>query len=410
MDIDGLGEKIIDQLIEKGHVHTYPDIFRLKPKEISELTHETVFGRKKASAIVSAIHTAREKWSLIKDAAEEHRQSAPSLKAHLLWLAAPAQLGLKGVGDKTINQLVESGLVKSVDDLFHLSVDQLASLRQQVKVGETTAEKIVVRTKEAKSRGLGRVLSSLGIRLVGATAARSFAEWAKDIDRLSNSSVETLAAVLAKDPQKKKDLADNERAFAEALWKSLKGRQQRELFDTVVNQLRESPEQSSEEFLKARDERLPRSDRLGKRRIQTISECFPTVASIQTASSAEIFECLFEGAAVARSLYDYLHSPQGEQVIKGLRNEGVVLTEAVIERRRSEWSGKTVVITGSFEGFTREQIKEKLIAFGAKVSDSVSSKTDTVFVGAEPGTKHDKAIKLGINIEGDDAVRKLMQA
>ncbi len=89
---------------------------------------------------------------------------------------------------------------------------------------------------------------------------------------------------------------------------------------------------------------------------------------------------------------------------------GVVLTEhAPVRRTDSEWSGKTVVITGSFAGFTRDQIKQKLIIAGAKVADAVSSKTDLVLVGTDPGSKRDKALALGITMQGEDAVAELMK-
>jgi DNA ligase (NAD+) len=164
------------------------------------------------------------------------------------------------------------------------------------------------------------------------------------------------------------------------------------------------------DFLTGRDTLLARDQRLGKRRIRELTECFPTFAELQAASEGDLFECLLQGAAVAQSIYNFLHSPEGERIIQSLEREGVTLTETAVKPTDSEWSGKTVVITGSFEGYTREKIKEHLISLGAKVSDSVSSKTDVLLVGADPGSKREKAVSLGIQILGEEAVRKLMRS
>lgn len=64
----------------------------------------------------------------------------------------------------------------------------------------------------------------------------------------------------------------------------------------------------------------------------------------------------------------------------------------------NEFEGKTVVVTGTLENYSRTQIKEKLESLGAKVSSSVSKKTDYVIVGKEAGSKYEKAKLLKLNI------------
>lgn len=61
-------------------------------------------------------------------------------------------------------------------------------------------------------------------------------------------------------------------------------------------------------------------------------------------------------------------------------------------------SDKTFVLTGTLSAMNREQVKETLEALGAKVSGSVSKKTDYVIVGSDPGSKYDKAMDLGLAI------------
>jgi DNA ligase (NAD+) len=67
------------------------------------------------------------------------------------------------------------------------------------------------------------------------------------------------------------------------------------------------------------------------------------------------------------------------------------------------------VLTGTLESLTREEAKERLQALGAKVSSSVSAKTDFVVAGADPGSKYDKAQALGVRIVDEAELLKLLQ-
>lgn len=64
--------------------------------------------------------------------------------------------------------------------------------------------------------------------------------------------------------------------------------------------------------------------------------------------------------------------------------------------------GKTIVVTGSLKNYSRSEIKEKLQNLGAKVSESVSKKTDYVIAGKDPGSKYNKALELGIKILSEE--------
>jgi DNA ligase (NAD+) len=71
--------------------------------------------------------------------------------------------------------------------------------------------------------------------------------------------------------------------------------------------------------------------------------------------------------------------------------------------------GLTLVVTGSLERFTRDSVKEAIIARGGKASGSVSKKTDYVVVGDSPGSKADKAEQLGVPILDEAAFEKLLE-
>jgi DNA ligase (NAD+) len=70
--------------------------------------------------------------------------------------------------------------------------------------------------------------------------------------------------------------------------------------------------------------------------------------------------------------------------------------------------GKTFVLTGTLESMTRDEAKARLEEKGAKVSGSVSAKTDYVVVGADPGSKADKARELGVAILDEAAFKSLL--
>ena len=67
------------------------------------------------------------------------------------------------------------------------------------------------------------------------------------------------------------------------------------------------------------------------------------------------------------------------------------------------------MVTGSLVGFTRDSIKEYITDFGGKVSDSVSSKTDYLVLGENPGSKQDQALTLGVKIISEDELRQLAE-
>jgi NAD-dependent DNA ligase len=264
----------------------------------------------------------------------------------------------------------------------------------------------VKQINEAKGRGLARVLTALGIPGVGSTVAKDLARWAGNIERLTDASIEELAAALAKDPKAKKAKLEKERSYVKALYDSLHARSTGDLFGGVPSE--SEAEASSDEYLKKRDASLPKEERLGSARIKSLSQSFGDLGSLRDAAQTELLDSLLKGVVVARSLFEYLHSSTGRQTLQELKEAGVKLSEQTAATIESKWSGKTYVITGSFDGVTREAIKERLTAFGAHVSDSVSSKTDAVFVGNEPGSKLQKAHALGIQIYGDREVREVM--
>ena len=115
------------------------------------------------------------------------------------------------------------------------------------------------------------------------------------------------------------------------------------------------------------------------------------------------------GKDTAPAVYAYLHSAQAQRTFEALAKAGVNLTSREfapegITAPDSAFAGKTVVMTGGLDHFTRPELKEVLESLGARVSGSVSKKTDLVIAGADPGSKFDKARDLGVEIWDEDTL------
>jgi DNA ligase (NAD+) len=103
------------------------------------------------------------------------------------------------------------------------------------------------------------------------------------------------------------------------------------------------------------------------------------------------------GPTMAESIYEYFRDAENRAVIKELLAVGVK-PKRPAKRRSDKLAGKTIVVTGALENFTRQQIEQAIRQAGGKTSSSVSKKTDLVLTGKEPGSKLDKAQKLGVKV------------
>ncbi|MDQ3951577.1 MAG: NAD-dependent DNA ligase LigA [Actinomycetota bacterium] len=114
------------------------------------------------------------------------------------------------------------------------------------------------------------------------------------------------------------------------------------------------------------------------------------------------------GPVIARSITQFFSQPRNLDVIERLQAAGVDPKEAP-RRKEGPLSGKTFVVTGTLEGFSRQGAQDAIEELGGKITGSVSKKTDYVVVGSNPGaSKHDKAQELGIEMLDEAAFVKLL--
>ncbi|MNS38432.1 DNA ligase [compost metagenome] len=151
----------------------------------------------------------------------------------------------------------------------------------------------------------------------------------------------------------------------------------------------------------------------GKSTTKVIAEHFGSLQAIMSATAEELTALPDIGGIVADSIVNFFADPFMQAGINKMLSLGVeakALEKPQIVATDSFFSGKTVVLTGTLHQLTRDEAAEKLEALGAKVTGSVSKKTDLVIAGEKAGSKLTKAKELGIQvIEDEDELIKLLE-
>jgi len=231
-------------------------------------------------------------------------------RERLKFFASRGAMDIEGLGDKLVEQLVATKLVKDYADLYTLTPSQLEPLE---RMGEKSAQSLVEQIAASRGRGLVRVLNALGIRHVGPRVASLLCSRFPAIDQLRAATVDELSAV-------------------------------------------------------------------------------PEI-----------------GPVIAASVHEWLASSYGTRVLRGLEQAGVVLDVPAAERTaEGPLTGKTLVVTGTLAGFSRQEAEEAIRKAGGRASGSVSKKTDYVVAGEEAGSKLEKAEKLGVQVLDEAAFRLLL--
>ena len=136
---------------------------------------------------------------------------------------------------------------------------------------------------------------------------------------------------------------------------------------------------------------------VGEETAIALAEQFGSVAKIKKTSLAELAEVEDIGEETAKSLRDYFNSPATIKFLQDLEKAGVkpffIKTD-----KSAKLNGQVFVLTGGLDNFTRDEAKNLIRKNGGEVSSAVSKQTDYVVAGTDPGSKYDKAKKLGIRI------------
>lgn len=231
-------------------------------------------------------------------------------KQAITHFASKLAFNIDGLGDKSVEQLVDAGMIDSLPDIFRLQEESLVKLE---RFASKSAQNLLSAIEQSKKTTLNRFIYALGIRHVGEASA--------------------------------KDLA----------------------------------------------------------------KAFGSLEMLQQANKDQLLQVRDIGEIVANSILDFFSEEHNNQIIQELLSLGVNYPEIVAKNMYDEAvTGKTFVITGSFINYKREDIKAKLEEYGAKVAGSVSKKTNYVIVGADAGSKLDKANELGIALIDEEQLNVLL--
>jgi DNA ligase (NAD+) len=147
---------------------------------------------------------------------------------------------------------------------------------------------------------------------------------------------------------------------------------------------------------------------VGEATALALAQHFGSLDAVMDADAEGLQEVSGIGPNVAEEIHGFFQQKHNREVIEKLREAKVKPPDFVISRKAQPLAGKTFVLTGTLTGMSRDEAKEKLIELGAKVAGSVSTKTDYVVVGDDPGSKADKARALGVAMLDESELRKLI--
>lgn len=233
--------------------------------------------------------------------------SAQNIQAIIHFVSRKA-MNIDGLGEKVIIQLAEEKLIKTVDELYSLTHEQLSGLE---RMGDKSASNLIEALEKSKKTTLERFIYALGIREVGEATARSLAQYFKEFEKIETVTTEDL---------------------------------------------------------------------------EKISDI---------------------GPVVAHNIHSFFQQQHNQEVIKKLKQH--VHWDKVDNNNIETLKGQTFVITGTLSSMGRDEAKQKLMSLGAKVSGSVSKKTDYVVYGESAGSKYEKAMQLGVETLNEQQFLELIK-
>jgi DNA ligase (NAD+) len=147
---------------------------------------------------------------------------------------------------------------------------------------------------------------------------------------------------------------------------------------------------------------------VGEHVATVLARHYGTMERLERAPERELGEIYGIGPRIAESVALYFRQPENRRQIEHLRDVGVSMKEEASVSGARPLAGKTFVLTGTLDGFTRGEAKDLIARLGGRVSSSVSKKTDYVVAGKDPGSKYEDARRLGVPTLDEPAFKTLI--
>jgi len=147
---------------------------------------------------------------------------------------------------------------------------------------------------------------------------------------------------------------------------------------------------------------------VGERTGELLAAHFSSLDELADAKEEQLLEVAEVGPKVAAAIAEFFSEPANQKIIRKLEKAGVRPTAEKRVLKSHKFAGKSFVFTGGLANRSREEAGQLVMQHGGKISGSVSKKTDYVVVGADPGSKYDKAKSLGVPILTEPEFEKLL--
>ncbi len=147
---------------------------------------------------------------------------------------------------------------------------------------------------------------------------------------------------------------------------------------------------------------------VGSGAAEKLADHFSSLDALRKASEEEIESIHDIGNSISSSVGRFFDEPHNIELIERLEQAGLTLKQDSVSKKSDSLSGKSFVLTGTLVSMTREKAKEEITTRGGKLVSSVSSKTHYIVVGENPGSKHEKALKLGVTILDEEDFLKII--
>jgi DNA ligase (NAD+) len=374
-----------------------------------------VFSLPKACPVCGS-HVVREEGEAIARCSGGLSCSAQRKEA-IRHFAGRRMMDIDGLGERYVESLVDLGYVKSLADLYALTLADFQNMKAaadetagvsaesitQGRLATKWAENLLEGIAASKRPLLARFLFALGIRHVGESTAKTLADWLGCLELIRHAPVPLLRAL--------PDIGDT---VAIAIY---------DFFSEPKNQ------QALDALLAAgiapRDEHAPSGQLRDKLQLSSLyahlgvpklsivrsQQLAERVNSLDALADADWLTLTFLPSDVAKALLAWLDAEGQRPFLKGL-----AVWCADLERKLPELTAanegvfkyKTLVLTGTLPTLSRDQAKDLIEAAGGKVSGSVSKKTHFVVAGSDAGSKLTKAVDLGVSILDEAALLKML--
>ena len=327
------------------------------------------------------------------------------LKQALIHFVSRKALDIDGLGDKAIEQLVDRELVKSPADLFRLTKDQVLTLEGYA---DLSAQNLIDAVGQSKTISLARFIYALGIPEVGEETARTLALSLGTLERIRQAQSRTLTL-----------LPDIGLEVAHEITHFMAEEHNQKVLDDLLSLGIQLEEQ--EQIAAKLQASVSFAELIEGSNIKGVA----ATGAKALAAHFETVEALLAADEVALKAVPKLSSRAAAGVLEAIQDEAWCqqlqrfetqliefgmhwLSEKTVSDTSAPLEGQTWVLTGTLETMGRSEAKALLQEMGAKVSGSVSSKTDAVVAGPGAGSKLAKAEQLGIRVLDENEFNQLL--